>query len=257
MRIDFAGIELNSGVPDDFGALWYVTDFSGWDGPAQRLTTTTSTSLPGSFLVSNIPDAREITLGGICKTHGGETGLWAAYNYFMGVTSRMETVRSLVVWEPVPKSLGVIRSGPPRAEIGPGYFTWEVSLLATDPMKRSLASRSVELPASTNYVEVAIDGNYNTPVTLVSNAAPSYPTQTLRIAVSTSDSTERYFNIVGIPSGTVIDSKTRTVKNGTTNYYSAVVPNNDTFPYLEPFVVNRVRNYSSVPFTMYFNEVWV
>lgn len=258
MKINLAGIELNSGRPDDRGAMWYLQSFSGWEGPGQRTTMSTSLSFPGQFLVENVPDTREITIGGICKTHGGEAGFWKAYNHFIGLTAEMQRPKQMTVYETVPKKVTFIRSSAPRVEIGVGHFTWELSLVCPDPFKYALRPRTFALkttgtPAVT---EIRTQGNYMTPVTLVP-LADAGPSEVVRFLSSGAGITTKTFETVGLPAGTVIDSKTRTISDGAQNYYYAITPTKSDWFYIEPFASNWITAYSSIPYEMTFTDVWL
>lgn len=213
MRVDIGALVLNTGTPDAIGSQWYLTGLEGWDAPAQRLSTGEATSKHGGILLESMYGPRAITVRGLCKADT-EAHYWDSYNYLLGLISNPSTQVAFSVFElPTTKRVSVIRGGQPKIDLGAGIstFTFEVPLLALDPLKYGTTLHTVTAGTITN-----------------AGTAESFPVATLTAGGNLSLTNSTYgrtvSTVTSLASGAVADFGRRTVYEGSVNRYQYVNP---------------------------------
>lgn len=215
MKIEYADYVLNSGDADAHtdsnGCQWMVVSMSGWDGAPQRLSTIPYGTKHGSVPVSPMYDSRTVVVGGLLKAPDIDS-LWSAYNGLIGTLS-LRSPRQFTVYEgTTPKSLWTLSGAPPRMNIRPGHFEFELTLLAPDPLKYG-EETTVDIDAED---AATLDNVGNIESSFLS--AQFRTSGVLRLRNGTTDRTTRSGKRT-IASGAVIDYKKRTVRNGTSDLY--------------------------------------
>lgn len=138
LKITLGDFDFNTDIADSSGSFWYITAMEGWDSPALRQSFGQPTSRHGGVLLESLMDTRALTLTGVCKATS-ESAFWTAYNGLLGRTNNLVVPVDLIVYETVPKKCGVIRGGQVRIDIiGGSAFTFEIPLIAPDPLKYSV-----------------------------------------------------------------------------------------------------------------------
>lgn len=143
----------NTGVADDLGIEWYVTEIDGWDNPAVRLPISERPRADGAFIGDGYYGARSLVVRGAAFVGAGSWSKIQAAR--VRLAERLDLLRRdallLVGEDPVPKQLTVRRSGPVRMDEEPGVLRFEVQLVAGDPRKYSpyLGSANATVPTST------------------------------------------------------------------------------------------------------------
>lgn len=161
MRIDLGDQSFNTGVPDVNGAIHMVTGMEGWDSPTMRQSTAAPTGQHGTVLTESLLEQRSVVLAGVVKAPS-ESVFWLAYNGLLGLSNNLVFPKRLTVHESSPKFVEVIRGGQPRqAFIGVGSFSFEIPLLAVDPLKYTVTPKVVPVAAGAT-VTVQNDGNFIT-----------------------------------------------------------------------------------------------
>ena len=218
MRVDLGSLQFNMPTPDDNGTTWLVIKdgIDGWNGPGQRQTSQPATSKHGAQLLESMLDTRPLVLKGIVKATTEET-FWFAYNDFLGATNNLFTPIDLVVYEHYPKKIGVIRGGTPRIPLdGIGSFTFELPLLALDPLKRLLEQQNIPVAAG-DTVPLVNQGNFETwPVVTVLTPG------SIRLTNTVSGQVTRTRTNVAV--GDVLDFKNKRLSHGTNNLYGSLDP---------------------------------
>jgi hypothetical protein len=246
MKIVLNDIEMNTGVADTGGALWYVDGLDGWDSPNLRQSTLDPTTKHGTLLTEALLGARAVTLRGVCKAPD-EDGFWAAYNRLLGATSGLGVPFDLTVSENVDKRLGVVRGGPVRQAIsGLGSFTFEVPLLAPDPLKYATVPTSTEIAAD-GQAPVVNAGTFVSFPTLTASGRVEVENFTTALTLTTGTQT--------VPAGTEIDTLRRTIYAGTVNLYEKISPLSVWWG-LQPGD-NTVRNHGTATVTVTHYDAWV
>jgi hypothetical protein len=212
IQIELADLIFNDPTgPDGDGIYWYVTDMQGWEAPEQRLSALNLTGLDGVAIGESVYAARTVILEGVVKAPS-EALFWQAYNDFNRKTSLLYALGTLKVHEQTTvKTLGVIRSAPPKvAFLGVGSFTFQLSLMAPQPIKLDDTEQTAAYGTITN------GGNYlSYPVITLTDGGNYTLTNTTQGAGAT-------LTITAAPAGTVLDLRNRTALSGTTDVYSTV-----------------------------------
>lgn len=146
MSVDvaLAGL-LMDGTPDADGISWFVEDVAGWDSAPVRFEDGDLTARHGGYDSARLYAARQLTVPGWAECRD----LAAAF----AVRDRVHLLMtgSLVVHEPVPKSVVVVSGGSPRSSLpmeGPRpMVTFQIPLVAQDPFKRAVTATDVPIAA--------------------------------------------------------------------------------------------------------------
>lgn len=203
---------------DDNGIIWCVSDIIGWwDTPPINQDTINPTSQDGSVVTASTLAARALVLRGTGK---GELGtdpalVFAAYDQLTGISWPLMASKALTVVEQgTTRTTNVVLAGSVRKQwAGEQAFIFEIPLLSEDPRKYSVDVSSQALPGT-----VVVLGNY-----------PSDPVLTLAgggdyTITNTTQGAGAALILTGVPAGTVVDMRARTVMSGTIDQYAAVDP---------------------------------
>ena len=155
--VTFAGILMDGATPDDEGVIWGVqSPIDGWDAAPVRVSDEDQTGRHGTFGPARLYGARPLVLSGDAQS----PDLATAFRVRDRVAAYFGS-GSLVVREPVPKSLEVVQGGIARSSEpmnrAPFWIDWQVSLVARDPFKRALSSTTIAVPAGAT-VAIPSDG---------------------------------------------------------------------------------------------------
>ena len=215
MRIDLAGLRMSDGTPDANGCLWYVNEWEGWDSANLSQSLGGLTARHGSTLLENRFESRTVVLRGVMKAPD-EAAFWAAYYTATGGLLSLFEERALDVYEaPTPKRLMVIQGAATRLTfVGVGAFNFEITATALNPLKTALTSTTTTVTAGST-LSIFNDGNFY-----------AYPKVTVGGSVNLLDTANslRLLTSIAVPSGTVFDAWTRTVRNGSSNLYNNLDP---------------------------------
>lgn len=247
MKMVLNTIEMNTGVADSNGALWYMTGIEGWDAPSLRQGQIEPSSRHGNVPTVNLLGARALVLTGVCKTTGGEAGFWKAYNRLQGETAHLATPVPLIGTEDVDKVCMVLRAGTPKTTIKPGSFEFEVPLTAPDPLKYATTSTTVSIaPGQTKTLVNA--GTFDSDRITALNTSQG----TTRL---THVGTGRYVATDTVPINSAFDYQTRTVMGNSINQYGQVASSSIWWA-LQPGS-NQIRNDGAVAMSLNFYSAWV
>jgi hypothetical protein len=212
MRIDLGSIQMNTLTPDANGNTWLVTGMQGWDSPNQRQSFLSPVGKHGQVIGESMLDGRAIVLQGITKC--ANTGqFWSCYDQLLGKIANLQATIQLVVYETnYTKYVNVIRSGLPRITfIGQNAFTWEVDLLALDPLKYDNTLTQTPVAATINNA-----GNFASYPVLTITAGGTFTVTNTTIGAGASITAS-----TAVPTGTVVDMYAHTIKdNAGNNIYS-------------------------------------
>lgn len=168
LQVSLGAINFNDDTPDSNGALWYLTEWEGWDSPQQRLTSMDLPGISGVVTLDNVYGPRSIILRGVCKATSATAHYQAKYR-LADVTNALITEVALSATEDIVRTCMVRRSAPLRMqEIGKGSFTFEINLQADDPRKYAAVS-SLVTSVGNNTVNNA--GNVETFPTFTTSAS--------------------------------------------------------------------------------------
>lgn len=248
MRIDLHTQAFNTLVADANGTHWMVTGMEGWDSPGQRQSTAPPTSRHGAVILESMLDTRAITLRGVVKATG-EGNFWAAYNALLGLVNNLTVPRVMKVHETPVKRISVIRGGAPRlAHVGVGSFTFEIPLLALDPLKYADVAKSAAISGT---LTLTNDGTFDSePIFTLTGAGTFSVTNTTRSAYAKVSSGSK-----SLPSGTVIDFNKRSVMLNGVSYFSSLEPN-AVFWSLAPGA-NSIKSEGSAPLSYTFRDAYI
>lgn len=251
MRIDLGNIAFNNNTPDANGTLWYVGALEGWDAPNLQQDVSNATSRHGGVLSSSLLGTRSIVLGGIVKATN-EANFWAAYNQILGQTNNLNNPILLKVHEGATvKRVSVIRGGLPRLAFrGVGSFTFEIPLLALDPLKYSDTERSVSLATGAVTTNILNDGNFETLMRFTTTAIG-----TVFLTNNTISATTTWESRVNLRNGTAVDFNKRTVVSDTGDNYSRVASYSVWFA-LQPGV-NQISKSGTASLQIYSRDAWI
>lgn len=237
-------IDINDGVADANGSLWYAIDMTGWDAPAVR-----SSSLPfpgrhGQVTVEGFYSARLIQITGVCKCVS-EAAFYTSMYFLMSETNYLgRTPFVFSVEEDITRQANVFRAGNVRTSyLGKNAFDFEVTLRADDPFKYSATLNSEAFVATIPEV-IANAGTVRTYPVITLNGTG---TPVITVGALTWTAT------ASIPSGTVIDMSQHTVLNGATDHFDKVDLTTE-WVWLEPGN-NTVE--CNVPMTVEWRDAWV
>lgn len=246
MKVVLGGIEMSTGVPDENGALWYVTEWDGWDSPGLRQSFLDPSGQHGQVVTEALLSSRSVTLTGVCKAPS-EAAFWASYNRLLAATAGLGVEFDLVVSEDVDKRLGVVRGGPVRNKIvGLGSFEWEVSLIAPDPLKYAVAEKSFPVSAGGS-LDLVNAGTFTTFPIITAVGAVSVENFTSGLTMTTGSNT--------VPPYTQFDTRRRTVYSGTINNYGKIAPNNVWWGLLPG--TNEIRNHGASAVDVTYHDAWL
>lgn len=238
-------IEMNTGIPDSDGSLWYVDGIDGWDSPALRQSTLEPTSKHGSILTETLLGTRAVTVSGLCKCHG-TSGYWASKNHLLGSTSGLGVAFDLRVEEDVIKRLGVVRGGEVRITYFPGNFRFEIPLLAPDPLKYAVATSIVDIPGGEGTEVVVSTGTFATFPTITTSGLVNIENFSVGLTLRTMEAA---------PDDTVFDMHERTVYSDDVNNYGLLSPLSFWWS-LQPGE-NEIRNHGTEDASMTYHDAWV
>lgn len=249
MRIDLGDLSFNTLVADGNGTHWIITHpdgLEGWDSPSLRQSFQDPAIKHGTVLTESLLGSRSLILRGIVKAPS-EAAYWVAYNDLLGQVNNLITDIDLVVHEPTPKQMGVLRGGQPRVRpIGVGAFDFEVPLLARDPLKYSTTEQQVAVGASST-VTCTNAGNFTT--------GPRVTTTSSGTVVLQNNRTGQRITTESLPSGTVLDFAARTVYTGSTNRYTSLTPDSVWWE-LQPGA-NNIQNTGSASVSVVYRAAWL
>lgn len=247
MKVVVADIEMNTGVPDADGTLWYITEWDGWDSPAVRQATLDPVNRHGTTITEGLFGARSLSLTGIAKATS-EANFWKSYNRLLGTTARLKSNPfGVVVSEDVDKVLWCVRSSNVKNDLkGGSAFEFNIPLLAEDPLKYGTVLHEVTIAAGDN--ETIVNAG----------TGPSYP-----LVVAGADmemdveavATGLRLRSGFVPSGTVFDMNRRTAYSGTTSVYGAIKPTSNWWA-LDPGS-NEITNHGTESITVQYYDSWV
>lgn len=245
MRIDLGNYECNNGWKDENNTLFYATDWTGWDSPGIRQSTSDITGKHATAVLRGYRAARQVDVQGVFKATN-EGAFWASYNAFLGYWADPNVTRTMVVYESVPKKLVVQTSGATRIDLSGGCAAkFSVSMIAGDPLKYQTTANSYTIAASGSQV-VQNDGNW--PVYPVITTSGS----TCQVYVA---STGKTFRATGIVATTTFDQGARTAYQSLTNVFSKV---DMTSSWLAiPPGSSTVTNQGNGTITLSFNNGWM
>lgn len=246
MIIHVNSIDMNNGVADGNGALWYVETMQGWDSPEVRSEAIPRPGQHGTVSVEGLYSERTIEINGVCKAPS-EAAFYNSWYYLSNQTNYMGR-NSFVfsVEEDVHRRCLVRRAGKLRMEhIGVGAFRFTVTMRADDPMKYSVTLNTLGINASTP-TPVSNAGTMRTYpiITMDGTGTPTITNTTTGMSWSATAS---------IPSGTEIDMYERTVLNGATDHFDKINLSSEWL-YLESGSNTMTCN---VPFTVEWRDAWL
>jgi len=144
---DLFGISANTDVASVDGCKWTVASSDGWDAPDQRTQFTSPTGRDGQRVSSMYADGRPVVIKGLIFAPTDDAA-WAAYDRVTSSLPGLRGVGTITAYEPVPKSLTVVQSAPPRVSKPAGRtLTYWLSLTAEYPWKRALSATTVTVGA--------------------------------------------------------------------------------------------------------------
>lgn len=242
-------ITFNNGVPDANGALWYVSEWEGWDSPNLRQSFVEPTSRHGSVLSESLLGVRALSIQGICKAPT-ESAFWASYNRLLGVAANLKTPTTFTVQEDVLKTLYVVRSGEVRNRFkGVNAFEFEVPLSAPDPLKYGNAVGPVAIGASGSQVltNAGTFSSWNLVVTATSSGTIDLTNNLTGQTLTTSGTS--------VDSGTVYDFNARTAYSGNVNRYFQLAANSQWWGLGSG--ANTIQNNGTAPVSITYRSAWV
>ena len=147
MRWNLFGVDANTDTPSADGCIWTVASSDGWDAPDQRTRLDSPTGRDGQYVSSMYADGRPVVIKGMIFAPD-DGAAWAAYDRVTSSMPGLRGVGEITAFEPVPKSLTVVQSGPPRVTKPAGrQLTYWLSLAAEYPWKRALSPTTVAVGA--------------------------------------------------------------------------------------------------------------
>lgn len=249
LQIDIGSIQCNTGTPDGNGSLWYVTDMQGWDSPDLRSATQGPSSKHGVVITQAQLGGRTVVVTGVTKTTS-EANFWTAYNSLLGQTGTLFSPIDFKVHETgQTKKLGVVRGGLPRLQIFPASFTWEITLMAADPLKYNDTADSHVMATATAYTwtQTGTFPTFYLVATTTGSGTVSLTESSSGMSVSSGSNS--------LPSGTVIDFRAQTVYSGSTDNYSKLTAASAFFG-LNPGSVTVTRG-GTAPLTLSVYPAWI
>lgn len=232
-------IQMNNGWTDPSGSKFYLDQLEGWDSPPLRLSSFALPSQHGDITTENLYGARLLTIGGICKATS-EANFYASMYYMMGQWNALRIPIPFYVTEGLTRYCNVVRNGPVRTSyVGVGTFRWNATFRADYPFKLGTTLHTVTGGPVTTLGSVAS-------WLQITTTASGIPTITINSKVWSANAT--------IPSGTVIDMKAMTVKNGGTSYFDRVNLNSEWLTF-DAGIANTVA--SSLGISIAYRDAWV
>jgi len=144
---DLFGVDANTDEPSADGCVWTVASSDGWDAPDQRTQFTSPTGRDGQRVSSMYADGRPVVIKGLIFAPS-DGAAWAAYDRVTSSLPGLRGMGTITAFEPVPKSLTVVQSAPPRVSKPAGrQLTYWLSLTAEYPWKRALSATTVAVGA--------------------------------------------------------------------------------------------------------------
>lgn len=140
----FGVVDANTDTPSADGCVWTVASSDGWDAPDQRTQLDSPTGRDGQYVSNMYADGRPVVIKGLIFPPD-EGAAWAAYDRVSSSLPGLRGVGDITAYEPVPKSLTVVQSGPPRVTkpAGRSPMTYWLSLTAEYPWKRAVSATTV------------------------------------------------------------------------------------------------------------------
>lgn len=209
---------IAGGAPDADGITWCVSSIEGWwETPPLTQNVINPTGMHGSVIASSTLAARPLVLRGSAKADMGTDPavVIRAFDRLGGISWPLLSSKSLTVVEQgITRTVAVKTAGAIRKRwAGPLAFIFEVPLLAEDPRKYAATVTTVDLPAT-----VPMLGNFPSEPVLTLTAGGNYT------ITNTTQGAGASLFLTGVPAGTVVDMRGRSVKAGTVDYYGAVGP---------------------------------
>lgn len=197
VRVDLFGTQCNNDVEDSDGCVWSVENIAGWAAPDQRTRFDDITAAHGSFGTAFFASGRTLVVEGSVEAPS-QTAAWAAYGRLTSSMPGITGSGDVVVYEPTPKALTVVQSGPPRADAPiNGVFSFQLTLLAEYPWKRALTASTVDVTAGT----FTHSGTFPAEFTFTTTSSGT-------VVLSAGGLT---LSAASVPSGTVFDSLNHSV----------------------------------------------
>ena len=241
-------LDFNTGEPDADGVHWKVDITAGWDAAELRqdlLDTLTEGSALGGFQRRH----RTIVCEGTVVAPSDEAH-WAAYNRLTGLVGIRAAV-PFIVAEPGGAKMCTVVTGPgsPKIRTHNGrVFEFQLTLVALDPRKYAVEARSVSMATYAGGVAVPNLGSVPSPLRITLG--------TLGIFHMSEPGGVVDYQGGPFPTGTVLDSATRTVRApGGTNLFHLLAPG-FTWP-MSAGPGQQFMNVGPTPFTITYRDAWI
>lgn len=155
MRWNLFGIPANADTTDPDGCSWTVASSDGWDAPDQRTQLDSPTGRDGQRASNMYADGRSVVIKGLILAPTDDAA-WKAYDRATSTMPGLRGVGDITAYEPTPKSLTVVQSGPPRVSkpLGRTLNYW-LTLVAEYPWKRALTATTVTVSAASTVSHTA------------------------------------------------------------------------------------------------------
>lgn len=217
MIFDLNGLVFNDNIADENGVYWYVQEIDGWDAPAVRSSSVDPTTRHGVNMVRGLLDARAVVIKGLVKAPTTVT-FWGAWDHLQKITNSLFETFPLTVTEHADlplKRLNVIRaaSAVRMRHVGVNAFSFEVGLIAPDPLKYGIVPTTTTISAG---------------LSKTINNAGTFTTENFELKAKATGLLNVYNETVGergiatdieVPLNSTINALTRDVLDGTRNMY--------------------------------------
>ena len=242
------GHPFNTGIPDENGVLWKITDLPGWR-EARREVAYTGNIGQGVTVGMSVTRERLITLVG-SLTALDNAARANAQDALVDLVSNGLAERELVVHEATVKVVHYVAGGTPRVRPRGVMVRFELPILCEDPRKYGLLTHQVDLPALTGSFEVPNAGNAPAPLRITIGAGNG-------LLDLFDPDTGRHHRGGPFPAGTVLDGRDQTATTPAGDLVHTFAPG-FVWPTIRPTKdgVQRFTNAAGTALTLTSRDAW-